>query len=180
MKEEEIINLVNNTITNYFDNKNKEEAELERSKNEELNKINTEKNIEFHSQSINAWYMTSLEKDKSILTISAGGIGVMITLLTTIGMNGYLTFSLFCLSILSFLISILLIINVFGLNKEYLTALLKEEDTSCFKIKTQDNIAIISFLFGIIFAIIIGLTVAFNKLNTSENEKIKSEVILNK
>ena len=33
-EEEEIINLVNNTITNYFDNKNKEEAELERSKNE--------------------------------------------------------------------------------------------------------------------------------------------------
>ena len=176
MEEEKIINLVNNTITNYFDNKNKEEAELEKSKNEELSKINTEKNIEFHSQSINAWYMTSLEKDKSILTISAGGIGVMITLLTTIGISGYLTFSLFCLSILSFLISILLIINVFGLNKEYLTAVIGQEDTSCFKIEIKDKIAIVSLILGIIFAITIGLTVAFDKLN----EKVKSEVILNK
>lgn len=182
MKDAKIISLIDSTITNYFIVKDKEREEEERLRNEELNKVNNEKNIQFHSQSINAWYMSSLEKDKSILTLSAGGIGVMITLLTTIGIDDYLTFTLFCLSIVSFLVSIFFIISVFELNKKYLTAVLKGDDTSCFAIKTKDNIAIISFLIGILFAIAIGITVAIDKISshTSISEKHKNTIILNK
>ncbi len=177
MKKKKIINLVNNSIKSYFDIKSEEETKLKKLQDVELSTINTKKNIEFHSQSVNAWYMSSLERDKSILTISSGGIGVMITLLTTTGINSYLTFSFFCLSIFFFLISILVIINVFGLNKKYITDVLSGDNVDDTKINFLDKIAIISFILGIIFTIIIGITVAVDKLN--KHEKVKSEIILN-
>ncbi|TOF73932.1 hypothetical protein, partial [Vibrio parahaemolyticus] len=38
-------------------------------------------NIEFKSQSYASFYNTTLEKDKSILTLSVAGIGFLLTLL---------------------------------------------------------------------------------------------------
>lgn len=48
--------------------------------------IEQQKSVEFYAAGINAWYNTSLEHDKSIFSLSAGGIGLLITLLTTVGL----------------------------------------------------------------------------------------------
>ena len=51
------------------------------------NEIDEQKKIEFYAASVAAWYESSLEHDKSLLTLSAGGIGLLITLLTTVGLG---------------------------------------------------------------------------------------------
>lgn len=165
MEEEAVKDLVKNSIDNYF-------LEKEKVKQENEKKILEAKHIEFHSQSVNAWYMSALEKDKSILTLSVAGIGFLITLLMNEEINSYIIFILFCSSILSFLISIIFIIYIFELNKKYLTGILKNDNSNKIKIKTKDKIAVISFVFGILFSIIIGISVALSKLN---DDKLKLE-----
>ena len=46
-----------------------------------------QKDVEYYASSVNAWFNTSLEHDKSILTLAAGGLGLFITLLTTVGLS---------------------------------------------------------------------------------------------
>lgn len=38
------------------------------------------KELEFYKAGISAWYTTAFERDKSLLTLSAGGIGLLMTL----------------------------------------------------------------------------------------------------
>ena len=45
------------------------------------------KQIEYYASCVNAWFNTKLERDRSLLTLSAGGIGLLITLLTTVGLS---------------------------------------------------------------------------------------------
>ena len=71
------------------------------------------KDIEFYSQSVNAWYLTALEKDKAIFVFSMAGIGFMIALLTAKVIDNYLTLVLLCLATVSFLISTITIIYIF-------------------------------------------------------------------
>lgn len=41
--------------------------------------IEDQKRVEFYSAGLAAWYATRLEHDKSLLTLSAGGIGLLMT-----------------------------------------------------------------------------------------------------
>ena len=78
------------------------------------------KEIEYYSNSVNAWFNTRLERDKSILTISAGGLGLLITILTAFGVNNKVELIIFFLAILCFLTAIILIVIVFTRNASYL------------------------------------------------------------
>jgi hypothetical protein len=45
------------------------------------------KKVEYYAATVNAWYNSTLEHDKSLLTLSAGGIGILITILTAVGIS---------------------------------------------------------------------------------------------
>jgi len=46
-----------------------------------------QKDVAFYSAAVTAWFATALELDKSILTLAAGGVGLHVTLLTTVGVR---------------------------------------------------------------------------------------------
>ncbi|PKF49010.1 hypothetical protein AT251_22010 [Enterovibrio nigricans] len=46
---------------------------------------NKEKEVEFYAATVGAWLNTKFELDKSLLTLSTGAIGLLVTLLTTVG-----------------------------------------------------------------------------------------------
>jgi hypothetical protein len=48
---------------------------------------NNAKEVEYFAAIANAWVNTRVEHDKSLLTLSAGGIGLLITLLSTVGIE---------------------------------------------------------------------------------------------
>ena len=62
--------------------------------------------VEFKSQSYSSFYNTTMEKDKSILTLSVAGIGFLITLLKLSDSLEYYDMIFFSVAILGFLISI--------------------------------------------------------------------------
>lgn len=49
-----------------------------------LDAVNDAKQVEFYSQGVAAWFNSALEHDKSLLTLSVAGIGVLLALMQTV------------------------------------------------------------------------------------------------
>ena len=79
--------------------------------------------VEFYSNSVNAWFNTKLERDKSILAISAGGLGLLITLLTAFDVNNITELVIYFIAILCFMLAIILMVIIFNRNASYLSKL---------------------------------------------------------
>lgn len=133
------------------------------------------KDVEFYSATVNAWYNSALEHDKSLLTLSVGGIGFLITILTTIGVSGSFQLVLYAIAILMFGICLITILRIFNANKIYLkNILLNIVQANDPKLKKLDTIAFRSFIIAIIISAFIGLSTAlhtFNKEIEMANDK---------
>ena len=141
--------------------------------------ISHQKEVEYYASSVNAWFNTSLEHDKSILTLAAGGIGLLITLLTTIGLSSAEALVLYVGAITSFLVALISVLIVFRHNRTYIEQVLtgKAAENDPVLAKT-DSIALWAFGTGVVFTAVIGITTAIHsytsKEKTMSNEQAKS------
>lgn len=128
-----------------------------------------QKEVEYYASSVNAWFNTSLEHDKSILTLAAGGIGLLITLLTTVGLTSAEALVLYVAAIISFLVALISVLVVFRHNRKYieqvLTGKAAENDPVLAK---ADLIALWAFGIGILFTAIIGIATAIHSYTSKE------------
>ena len=127
------------------------------------------KKVELYAAGANAWVNTSLERDKSLLALSAGGIGLLVTLTTTVGVTSHTLVALHVGAVLSFLSSLIAVLIVLEGNKasirRTLQALaLSDEDWKKQKeprfLAKLDRVALASFLLGVLLTTIIGITTA--------------------
>lgn len=145
---------------------------MKQSEEEQVNKPETDdleksKCVEFYSQSYASFYNTTMEKDKSILTVSAGGIGFLITILTISKEITLAEYILFLVAALSFIVAIFIIIQIFGKNADYIISLTTdtndcEEKES--KLKTLDSVATCAFVAGIVISVILGAILAYQNI----------------
>lgn len=128
-----------------------------------------QKDVEYYASSVNAWFNTSLEHDKSILTLAAGGIGLLITLLTTFGLSSAEALVLYVGAITSFLVALISVLIVFRHNRTYIEQVLAGtaagNDPSLAK---ADSIALWAFGVGVIFTAVIGISTAINSYTSKE------------
>lgn len=134
------------------------------------------KNTEFYSATVNAWFNTRFEHDKSLLTLSAGGIGLLITLISTIGISSRTTLALYTLSIISFITSLCVLLWIFKRNAKHLEDIVSNTATSDKFLQNLDSIAIYSFILGIILAFALGFITALNKLNEKEDAMSQNKI----
>lgn len=125
--------------------------------------IENQKHVEFYSASLNAWFNSSLEHDKSLLTLSAGGIGLLVTLLTAVGLSSAESLVLYITAIVSFAISILSILAVFKRNNNYIEAVISNKNQGMDPVlKRLDTTALIAFGIGVLFTAVIGISSAID------------------
>ena len=123
--------------------------------------LEDKKRVEYYAASVNAWFNTALEHDKSLLALSTGGVGLLITLLTTTGLTSALDVILYIAAILSFMISLATILVVFRRNKIHIEEILTGKGVEEGLLLTRlDSIAIWSFGAGVLFASVIGISTA--------------------
>lgn len=139
--------------------------------------------VEFKSQSYASFYNTSMEKDKSILTLSVGGIGFLVTLINLSKSIGYLDLIIFALAALFFLVSIYCIITMFGKNAEYIVDLTQDRNVEVkdYQLKKLDKIAIYSFYCAIVLSIVLGVVTSKSLVDKGErkvNDKTKIEQLI--
>jgi hypothetical protein len=130
---------------------------------EESEKINSEKEIQYYSALVNSWFSTKLEKDKTLITLSAGAIGLLVTLITAVGTSSLFVLFAFVSAILCFIISTISVIIVFDKNAKYLEKLKDNKDANDPLLNHLDRLAFFSFIVGIFLAFIIGLSAGIDQ-----------------
>lgn len=135
--------------------------------------------VEFKSQSYASFYNTSMEKDKSILTLSVAGIGFLVTLLNFSKTIDYIDFSLFIIAAISFLVSIYCVVTLFGKNADYIIDLTQDRDITLkeYKLRQLDKWAIRSFYLAIIVSIILGVSTSTSLIKQEERVMSDKETI---
>lgn len=126
------------------------------------------KNIAHYSVLLGEWFQTKLEYDKTLLTLSSGGIGLLITILTTVGANNWCELAFFGAAFLCFGICIWSSLKIFKLNSQHIEREIKKKDSSDLKLERYDNLSAITFLLGIFSFCLIGLSAAIEDFNSKE------------
>jgi len=159
------------------DNKEKQLSDAEKN-SQKIEDVENSKYVEFYSQSYASFYNTTMEKDKSIMTVAAGGIGFLITFMNISKHIEIFEYIIFLLAALAFIITIFTIIHIFGKNAQYIVSVTTEaEDTPLLegKLLCLDRTAIIAFYFGIVFSLILGITSSYKNLNQETGMSSKKE-----
>lgn len=120
----------------------------------------------YYSNLLTAWFNTKLEHDKSIFTLSAGGIGLLIGLITTKGVNSPESLLLFIGATTCFIACLIMLLLIFKENASYIEKVLENSNTKeNHLLQKLDKLTILSFLLGIIFTSIIGISMAISSMN---------------
>lgn len=123
--------------------------------------------VEFQSQSYASFYSTTMEKDKSILTLSVAGIGFLVTVLNISKTINYIHYSMFVTAALLFLISIYCILTIFDKNADFIVDLTQKRDVTLktHKLKVLDSWAIITFYLAILISTLLGIATSIALIN---------------
>lgn len=142
------------------------------SEEEQQEELKRQKDLVCYTSAVNAWYSTALEHDKSILTLSAGGVGLILTLLTSsVGVSSSEALILYILAILSFLVALIAVLWMFRRNKPYLQHVWQgtASDNDSF-LACLDTFALCSFGAGVLFSAVLGVSAAVNSFVNKEKE----------
>lgn len=132
-----------------------------------------QKEVEFYAASINAWFNTALEHDKSIFTLSAGGIGLLATFMTGVGNSGLLY--LYIAAMCAFLVSLCMILVIFRRNRTHIEQVLAGKNTLDRVLSFMDIGGKITFGIGMILTATIGISTA----TISYETKIRDSAMAN-
>ncbi len=124
--------------------------------------INQMKEVEFYAANLNAWFNTRFEHDKSLLALSAGAVGLLITLISTVGVKSVETLILYILSLACFVVCLGALLWIFRRNAKHLEDVVRETAIDDQLLNTLDRVAVSSFMFGVILSSIIGISTAIN------------------
>ena len=142
-----------------------------------LEEIENQKRVEYYAASINAWFNTSLEHDKSLLALSAGGIGLLLTLLTTVGLSSAEALILYIGAIASFVVALVVILFVFRRNRTHIEDILSGKSTSSDPLLAiLDVAALWAFGIGVVFTAFIGIAAAVHSYSTKEKTMVNETV----
>lgn len=112
-----------------------------------------------------AWFTTRFERDKHLVALASAGIGLLITLLSSLGSTSKFQTGMYLISILSFIVTIAVGLFIFNYNAKYLETVMKEDDENSHEsgtlLKWLDIIITLSFGIAIISAACIGLSKLF-------------------
>jgi len=121
------------------------------------------KDVEYYAAQVSAWFQSSLERDKSLLSLSTAGIGVLIALLTRDGARTPIEAVLFILALLSFTICALVILAIFSKNQAHLEAEIHKGASNVESLlQILDKTALCSFGAGLSLSLVIGILAAIS------------------
>jgi len=133
---------------------------------EDPQRQNAQKDVEYYAAMVAAWFGTRIELDKSLLTLSAGGIGLLITLVTVVGVESSEGLLLFILALAAFICCIAAVLAIFKRNSKHIEEVAHQNKSNDPLLGVLDTVAIVSFLAGVVFSAIIGIAVALTSLET--------------
>ena len=134
-----------------------------------------QKDVEFYSAGVTAWFNTALEHDKRILALSAAGIGLLVTLLTTVGISNVALVVLYVFAIIFFLISLVCVLAIFRRNRIHIEQVFRGNSSPDSVLALLDQLAVGCFGVAAILTAVIGISTAIASYSAKENGMAKSK-----
>ena len=132
------------------------------------------KNIAYYSALLSAWIQTKMERDKTLVTLSSAGIGLLVTILTTAGVSSLYLLIIFLGAFIGFGICIWTSLQIYQLNSIHLENELRSVNSKL-EFEKYDKRSLCSFLAGVICICIIGLFSAYITFNNQESPSINDK-----
>lgn len=119
------------------------------------------KRVAYYGASVNAWFQTSIELDKSLITISSALIGLLLTLSFTRGLPSVAALVLFFAALLCFICTISLILYALHGNRQHISDVLRGNNTSNGSVLTLcDRVGQLAFALGIALTMLLAISIA--------------------
>jgi hypothetical protein len=122
------------------------------------------KDVAFYSAVVSGWIETKMERDRTIVTLSAGAIGLLVTVLATVGVKTPFTVWLYAGALVGFGVAGICTIVIFHRNATYLEKVVQGTTSKSTMLGWLDRVTLIFFGLGIILTILIGATAAWISL----------------
>jgi hypothetical protein len=130
----------------------------------------------FYQPAVSAWFDSSLEHDRSLLVLSSGAIGLLVTLLTTVGVGSGVALTLHIGALFAFLVCIGSVLLIFRRNREYLQKLIETKSRENDPVLGfADTVAITSFSIGVLFTVAVGIGTAIESFASRERVMSKDK-----
>lgn len=133
------------------------------------------KNIAHYSVLLGAWIDTRMERDKTLVTLSAAAIGLLVAILTTVGVKHFWEIPFFAISVLSFLATIWISLKIYQLNSDHIEAAIKGSSERDPRLEKYDKLSIAAFVVGAVAALVIGIASASAQLLTKEEKTMSDQ-----
>ena len=82
--------------------------------------LEQEKEVAFYAASLDAFYTTALEYDKGLFALAAGGLGLLVTLLTTVGIVSLYELVAYFIGIGAFTFALAVVLWILRFNKTHI------------------------------------------------------------
>jgi hypothetical protein len=135
------------------------------------------KNVAQYQVLLTAWIHTKMEHDKTLVTISIGGIGYLISVLTLVGIKSFWEIPLFLGGFSGFLITLFAALSIYKKNAQHLENELRESVVNNVKPKLDqlDQVIMWAFRIAVGCAIFIGISVGWSKYMANSNRPQQSQ-----
>jgi hypothetical protein len=114
-----------------------------------------QKTVAHYSAAVTGWFATRLELDKSLLTLSSGGVGLLVTVLRP-AMHSCAAQVIYALALIAFIVCDMIVLVIFKRNSTHLEAVVHSSEASDFVLAFLDTAAIVTFICGVVLSAIIG------------------------
>jgi hypothetical protein len=136
-----------------------------------------------YTATVTAWFNTRMEHDKSLLTLSTAAIGVLIALASKITLRSLASLILYIATLASFILCLAIVLWIYRQNSKHLENLVQSDAAHDRLLGFLDPAAIWTFGAGIMFASMLGLTIAVDSFKSQEpemsvNDKGKARIVV--
>jgi len=120
----------------------------------------------FYGALVGAWLNTKLERDKSVLMLSAGAVGLLATLMTTVGPYTYIAIALYAVGTIAFAGALVIVLIVFDRNAKHLEQAARDPKAHDPVLAKMDTASFWLFVVGAVVLGALGFMTAVEKIHT--------------
>lgn len=136
------------------------------------------KNLAFYSVMLGAFIQTKMERDKTLVTVSLGGLGYLITTVTYVGLSSLWDLALFIGGFAGFMLTVVAALVIYNRNAELIEYELRGGASIQSKprpdLKQLDRFIVTFFSVALLCAIFVGSKIGWSKYMASTDKSIKS------